>query len=157
MIKGNEEAWASVAKQCTTVDDACAHAAIVEVCMECQASAKWFKKSTRAWQALGFGLVVASAAFTGIGASTTIANAKVYSTLGGTTGLGAVTSTVTANVAGDQTGLATVNTTLQNFLTYVQKGANNAGPSAADIYKSAPIYAAQCVAAATGSSGTASK
>jgi len=107
---------------------------------------------------LGFSLVIASAAFTAVGASTTIADAKVFSTLGGTTGLGAATSLIAANTAGDQAGLASVNTTLGNFLKFVQTGgANNAPPCNKDIYKSAPLYAAQCAAAANASSGMATK
>lgn len=153
-----------------TATNACAQAAIVQVTTECAASARFFQRATIAWQILDFALIISSAGFTAVGASTTIANAKIYSTLGGTTGLGAVTSTIITNAAGDQVGLAKVNATLQNFLTYVQTGGaskaapagagapNAAGaPSDADIYRSAPIYAAQCVAAATGSSGTASK
>jgi hypothetical protein len=152
----NTKGWEWVAGKCSDpTTDACAQAAIVEVSVECGASAKFFKKDTKIWQWISFSMVVASASFTAVGASTTISNAKVFSTLGGTTGLGAVTSTVNANVAGDQTGLATVNTALGNFLKYVQTGGTNNQPPANDlVYKSAPLYAAQCSAAANGSSGT---
>jgi hypothetical protein len=155
-IQSNNDAWAKLAATtCSgaTVTPQCAQAAIVEAETECAASAKYFTKDTKLWRYLGFALIIASAGFTGVGASATIANAKVYSTLGGTTGLGAVTSTINANVTSDQTGLATVNTTLSTFLKYVQ----TAGTTDEMIYKSAPIYAGQCVAAATGSSGTSSK
>jgi L-cystine uptake protein TcyP (sodium:dicarboxylate symporter family) len=155
MLKSNQDAWHQINQQCSTVNDACAQAAIEEASIECSVAAKFFKRDTKVWQVLGFALVIASAGFTGVGASATLANAKIFSTLGGTTGLGAVTSTVQSNVSSDQTGISSVNTTLSNLLTYVQKGGpNGAAPSDADIYRSAPIYAAQCAAAATGSSGT---
>jgi hypothetical protein len=100
---------------------------------------------------------MASAAFTGIGASTTIASAKVWSTLGGTTGLGAATASANANVTSDQVGIASVNTTLTNFTTYIQTGKNGNPPAAADIFKIAPLYGAQCMAAATSSAGNSAK
>jgi hypothetical protein len=154
--QSNQDGWAWVTARCTDpTSDSCAEAAIVEVSQECGASSKFFKKDTKVWEWITFSLVIASASFTGVGASATIANAKVYSTLGGTTGLGAVTSTTKANVAGDQAGLMTVNTTLTNFLKFVQTGgANNQPPDNDLIYKSAPLYGAQCEAAANGSTGT---
>lgn len=157
--QSNEAGWAWVAQNCTDATaDKCAAAAIQEATTECSESAVWFKKDTRVWQLLSIGLLIMSAGFTGVGASTTIANAKVWSTLGGTTGLGAVTSTLNANVANDQTGLATVNTALAAFLKYVTTGGAGGGAPANDlIYKAAPIYAGQCTAAANASSGTASK
>lgn len=157
MNKGNAEGWASVAQQCTTtpVNDACAQAAIVEVTAECGADAQLFTKDVKVWKWIGFALVVASAGFTGVGASATLANAKIYSTLGGATGLGAVTTGINSNVTTDQGGLTTLNTVLTNFLTYVQTGgANKGAPDAPSIYRSAPVYAAQCAAAANGSSAS---
>lgn len=66
--------------------------------------------------------------------------------------MGAVTTTINANVAGDQAGLNAVNTTLANFLKYVQTGGpGNTRAANIDIYMSAPLYAAQCSAAANAS------
>jgi hypothetical protein len=154
----NHDVWDKLSNTCgsvTPMSQACAYASIVAVSEECGASAKWFKKSTGQWQWLGFSLLIASAAFTGVGASTTIANAKVYSTLGGTTALGAVTSTINSNAAGDQTGLASVNKTLSSFLTFVQ--GNGTPPSNLIIFQQAPIYGEQCESAANGSTSGGSK
>jgi hypothetical protein len=121
---------------------------------ECSASAKFFKKDTRVWNIISFSMVLASAAFTAVGASSTLANAKIFSTLGGTTGLGAVTAAANTNVSADQGGLAALNTVNSTFLKFVQTGGTNSGP--ADnvlVYKSAPIYALQCTAAANASTG----
>jgi hypothetical protein len=155
--QSNREGWDWVAKKCVdTTTDICAQASIVQVYAVCSASGKWFKKDNKAWRTIGFAMVIASAVFTGVGASTTIANAKVFSTLGGTTGLGAVSATVTANEASDQAGLASVNTAMTNFQKFIQTGGNNnqAAPNNL-IFKSAPTYAAQCAAAAQASNGTA--
>jgi len=165
-VANNKAEWEALAKgACSgdTVTDACAHAVIVQVATECGGSARFFQRATTTWQIVNLGLILASAAFTAVGASTTIANAKIYSTLGGTTGLGAVTTTINANAASDQTGLSAVNTTLTNFLAFLktgvvpgqQAGAAGAGtpPDNATIYKLAPVFAGQCEAAATGSAG----
>jgi hypothetical protein len=156
----NATGWQEVATVCTTVNPACSHAAIVEVSTECGADAQLFTKDSKKWQVAGFVLVVASAAFTGAGSAATIAGSttipKVFSTLGGTTGLGAVTTSANAVSTSDQGGITTLNTVLTSFLKFVQTGgANNAAPTDLQIYQSAPIYAAQCEAAA--SSSTASK
>jgi hypothetical protein len=93
---------------------------------QCAASAKFLKKDAKSWQYLSFSLLIASAAFTGLGAAATIAGSttvpKVFSTLGGTTGLGAAVSSANANVGTDQTGLISINTTLNQFITYVTTG-----------------------------------
>ncbi len=152
MNKGNADGWKKVEDQCTTINDACAQAAIVEVSTECGADAQLFTKDVKAWKWIGFALIGASAIFTGIGASATIANAKVYSTLGGTTGLGAFTTTINSNVTTDQGGVTAINTVLANFLTFVQTGGANKGPADdTSIFKSAPIFAAECAAAANAS------
>jgi hypothetical protein len=113
-------------------------------------------------------MILASAGFTAVGASTTIANARLFSTLGGTTGLGAITTTINANSSADAAGLTAVNTTLANFLIFLKSGvvpgaiapppapgatepAVNTAPDNATIYKFAPVFAAQCEAAATSS------
>jgi hypothetical protein len=119
--------WAYVFNMCPSgqITDQCAAAAILMASNECSASAKWFKRDSRTWLYLNIGLLLASAIFTGVGASTTIANAKVWSTLGGTTGLGAVTSSVNANVSSDQAGVASVNATLASFITFATTGGAN--------------------------------
>jgi hypothetical protein len=119
--------WAWVQTQCTNAQsDQCSAAAIMMASNQCTASAKFLKKDAKSWQYLSFSLLLASAAFTGLGAASTIAGSttvpKVFSTLGGTTGLGAVVSSANANVSTDQTGLVSINTTLNQFITYVTTG-----------------------------------
>lgn len=165
-VANNKKAWDDLAATAgctgTTITDACAQTAIVLVSTECGGSARFFQRASTTWQVVNLSLILASAAFTAVGASTTIANAKIFSTLGGTTGLGATTTTINANSAGDQTGLTSVNTTLANFLTFLKTGAvpgaaatgGGSAPDNATIYKFAPVFAAQCEAAATASSAS---
>lgn len=151
-LKSNAEGWDWVDKQCTPdeTSDKCAQAAIKEVGEECTASAKFFRKSSTTWQWISFSMTVASAAFTAVGASESLKNAKVFSTLGGTTGLGAVGATATANASGDQAGLVVVSNAIQSFEKFVQTGGKDNKPADNElIYKSAPLYAAQCAAAAS--------
>ena len=156
--KNNIVAWNQIVNNCTTATPECAQAAIAEVSTECSIAGKFFKKDTKKWEWINFALIMSSAAFTAVGASATIANAKVFSTLGGTTGLGAVTTTINANAASDQAGLAAVNTVLQNFLKFVQTGGPSNGAATDDsILKAAPVYASQCSLAANASTGTAPK
>ncbi|MBV9764167.1 MAG: putative Ig domain-containing protein [Acidobacteriaceae bacterium] len=121
--------WVWVSSQCTgtPISDQCAAASLVMVSNECSASASFFKKDSKTWQYVGLGLLLASAIFTGIGASATIKSAKVWSTLGGTTGLGSITASVNANVTSDQAGVSAVNAMLTNFITYVTTGGANKG------------------------------
>jgi hypothetical protein len=147
-----QDGWTWVAtKPCAqaspgNVTDQCAAAALLMASNVCSASAKFLKKDSQMWKIISVSMLVASAAFTGIGASTTLANAKIWSTLGGTTGLGAVTSSVNANVTNDQTGLASINTTLGNLITYVTTG-GKAQTASAPVLTSA--------AEASGIAGTA--
>jgi hypothetical protein len=158
MIKGTEQGWAAVVQQCATVNDACAAAVNAEVTGECAADAQLFTRHTKNWKTLSFALILASAAFTGVGAAPTIAGStsipKVFSALGGTTGLGAVTSTVNSNVASDQAGLAAINTELTEWLTFLQTGRPNlpAPPTPAQVYQAARTYIALCAAPAMASS-----
>jgi hypothetical protein len=143
------------------ISNACAEAAIVQTASECGGSARFFERSSRTWQVVNLLMILASAGFTAVGASTTIANARTFATLGGTTGLGAVTTTINANSSADAAGLTAVNTTLANFLIFLKSGvvpgaiapqpASSAAPDNAAIYKFAPVFAAQCEAAATSS------
>ena len=70
--------------------------------------------------------------------------------MGGTTALGAVTTTVNSNVAADQNAVASVNATLDNLNT----GVATAGTDYNKIYLTASIYANKCAAIANSSSGT---
>ena len=116
--------WAWIQAQCNgSISDQCAAAAVSMASNECSASAKFLKKDAKSWEYLNIGLLIAYATFTGIGASPTLANAKIWSTLGGTTGLGAVTSTVNSNVSSDQIGLISINTALNDFIMFVTMGA----------------------------------
>jgi len=144
------------------ISNACAEAAIEQTASECGGSARFFQRSSTTWQVVNLLMIVASAGFTAVGASTTIANARLFSTLGGTTGLGAITTTINANSSADAAGLAAVNTALANFLIFLKSGivpgtvnpqpaSANAAPDNATIYKFAPVFAAQCEAAATSS------
>jgi hypothetical protein len=150
------------------ISNACAEAAIEQTASECGGSARFFERSSTTWQVVNLLMILASAGFTAVGASTTIANARTLATLGGTTGLGAVTTTIHANSSADAAGLAAVNTTLANFLIFLKSGivpgainaqpasgvtepAVAAAPDNATIYKFAPVFAAQCEAAATSS------
>lgn len=138
--------------QCAITNETCAKAAFFEASQECEESGRFLKRGSFAWQWIGFSLVLASAAFTGVGASTTIANAKIYSTLGGTTALGAVTTTVNSNVTADQNAVASVSGVLDSLNTAVT------GAMDAQNYDQVLIIArtagAKCALAATSSSGT---
>jgi len=122
----------------------------LEASAECGDSAKFFKTGSETWKWIGFTLVIVSAASTAVGASATVANSKIWSTLGGTTGLGAVTTTVNSNVTADQNAVASVNTTLDSLNAAVA----NAGKDYDKIYLIASIYAGKCAAIANSSSGT---
>lgn len=157
--KGTEQGWAVVEQKCDTVNDACAAAANAEVTAECAADAQLFSKHTKNWKVLSFALTIASAGFTGLGAASTIAGSatipKVFATLGGTTGLGAVASTVNSNVTSDQAGLIAINSELSAWLTFLQTGKPNlpAPPTDAQVYQAARTYIALCAAPAMASSG----
>lgn len=137
--KSAGNAWAWVLAQCPsgTISDQCAAAAVMVASTQCAASAQFLRKEAKSWQILSISLLLGSAAFTGVGAAATIAGSttvpKVFSTLGGATGLGAVTSSVNANVTSDQTALTSINTTLNNLITYVTTGAAKGAAAAPAI------------------------
>jgi hypothetical protein len=135
----------------------CANAAIVLAGRQCVSSGRFFQKAGTWWQVAEFGMLIASAGFTGVGASATIANAKVFSTLGGSTGLGAVTSTIKSNSSGDQAGLSNVNSTWSDFTKFLSgsgAGGTAEQPSNLAIYRRAIAAGAACEMAATGSNGS---
>jgi hypothetical protein len=149
--KSSALGWQIVQASCqdpTSVQ--CAQAAVAEVNLECTESSKFFRKGSTTWTWINFAMIVSSAVFTGVGASTTIANAKVFSTLGASTALGSVATTATTNSTADQGWLLAINSTLDSFLKFVQAGGANGVPADNDlIYKSSPIYAAKCTSAAS--------
>ncbi len=157
-IANNNKVWSSLLATCSDVDDACANAAIFAASSECEDSAKFFRKGTKGWQIFSISLTLASAAFTGVGASATLANAKVFSTLGGSTGLAALVPTLNANATGDQAGMVAVSTTLSSLQAYA-RGTAAAGtavtpPENQAIFQQARIYGALCAAAANASPAT---
>jgi hypothetical protein len=149
--KSSALGWQIVDESCddpTTVQ--CAQAAIAEVNLECTESSKFFRKGSTTWTWINFGMIVGSSVFTGLGASTTLTNAKVFSTLGASTALGSVATTAMTNSTADQGGLIAINSTLDSFLKFVQSGGDSGKPADnALVYKSAPIYAAKCTSAAS--------
>ena len=101
---------------------ACVNAAISLVNTACAAAGNSYQKGSKLWQRTGFALILASSAFTGVGSAATIAGSttvpKIFSTLGGTTGLGAVTATVTSNASGDLAGVAAVNAVMSDLQAF---------------------------------------
>lgn len=150
-VNDNSQGWQWVSQQCTAtpVTIQCAAAAVQEASLECGDAARFFKKGSSTWQWIGFSLILASAASTAVGASTTLANTKVWSTLGGTTGLGAVTTTINSNATGDQNAVASIYTTLDNFSNEVAA----AGTDYNKVYLIASIYANKCAAIASSLQG----
>ena len=151
-VENNARVWSSLLAQCGTVNDTCANAAVFAASAECEASAKYFRKGTKGWQIFSIVLTLASAGFTGVGASATIANAKIYSTLGGATGLAAVIPSLNANATGDQTGMTTVAATIAKLQSYaLGTGTSPTPPTAAALFLQARLYGATCAAAANAS------
>lgn len=149
----NNAAWYNLLNQgpCTDPQSTlCANRALVLAGSTCSSSALIFQTGTASWQKWQLVLVIASAGFTGVGSAATIAGSttvpKIFSTLGGTTGLGAVTATTNGNISDNQAGVAAVNA----IQVEIQKlPAPVAGDSATNqsIYSQAQGYANQCVAA----------
>jgi hypothetical protein len=145
----NEKVWAGILGQCGTVTHACANAAVFAATAECEDSATFFRKSTKGWQIFSIGLTLASAGFTGVGASATLANAKIFSTLGGSTGLAAVVPTLNANATGDQAGMTTVASTLAKLQTYALGSGTPPTPPTDDaLFQQARLYGGECATAA---------
>jgi hypothetical protein len=175
--KENKVGWDAVNAICTAyppattiasppsppVFDLCSQTVSTEVNTECAADGQLFTKDEKKWGAAEFALVLASAAFTGVGSAATIAGSttvpKIFSTLGGTTGLGAVTATVNTNVSSDQAGVASVSSELTKYQTYLQTGGSDgkSPPTPAQIYQSGPNFIAQCTLAANASPASAGK
>jgi|SRR5579862_2376406 len=151
-VTRNQAEWKQLPTQapCSgTVDDACAAEAVRVAAAQCSADAKFFRTQTTGWQHLGLALILISAVSTAVGASATIANAKIWSTLGGTTGLGAATTAVNSDISGDQSGLNAITTALAALTKLVT---TTPAPKPLAIYQAALLYAGQCDAAANTSS-----
>ena len=154
-VTNNEKVWNGLLAQCGVVNDACANAAIFAASAECEDSAKFFRKGTKGWQILAIVLTLSSAGFTGAGASTTLSQAKVLSTLGGSTGLAAVTPAINANASGDQAGMTTVAATLAKLQVFaLGTGTPPTPPTDAAIFQQARLYGATCASAANSSPAT---
>jgi hypothetical protein len=154
-VANNAKVWSDLLAQCGTVNDACANAAVFAASAECEDSSKFFRKGTKGWQIFSIVLTLASAGFTGVGASSTLANAKIYSTLGGSTGLAALVPTLNANATGDQTGMTTVASTIAKLQTYaLGTGTPPTPPIAAALFLQARLYGATCASAANASPAT---
>jgi hypothetical protein len=136
-----------------TPDTACAAAAIALASQQCSKDASFFQRQKIGYSRFSLFLILLSAGFTGVGASSTIANAKIYSTLGGTTGIGAATTAVNSDATADQTSLTAIATAIGKLEAL---GSNYDGTSASKVLLQAPAIAAECDAAA-GTSPAASK
>jgi hypothetical protein len=139
---------------CSTMGTPCAVAAIALASEQCSADAKFFQRQKSGFSTFSLVLILLSAAFTGVGASSTIANAKIYSTLGGTTGIGAATTAVNSDAAGDQTSLNAINTAIGKLEAF---GSSYDGTNAAvaKILLQAPAIVSECdTAAATSPSAS---
>lgn len=152
----NNAAWNNLLHGQGTCTDpqstACANDALTLAGSTCSSSALLFQTGTRAWQKWQFALVIASAGFTGVGSAATIAGSttvpKIFSTLGGTTGLGAVTATTNSNISDNQAGVAAVNVIQGELQKLTSPGpAKGDDPANQAILSQAQGYANQCVAA----------
>jgi hypothetical protein len=149
----NNAAWDALRHQgsCTNPQSsACANDALILAGSTCSSSALIFQKGTATWQKAQYILVIAAAGFTGVGSAATIAGSttvpKIFSTLGGTTGLGAVTATTNTDIGDTQAGVAAVNST-QAEIQKLPAPVKDDDPTNQSIFSQANGYANQCVAA----------
>jgi hypothetical protein len=140
-----------------TPDLTCALQAISLASQQCSADAKFFQRQRSGLSTLSLVLILISAGFTGVGASSTIANAKIYSTLGGTTGIGAATTSINSDVSSDQSSLTQISTDIGKLTTLASTYNPADSSSAAKILLEAPTIAADCDAAAATSSAASKK
>lgn len=135
----------------------CADRAVALAFSTCSSSAVIFQRGETAWTIADFAFVIASATFTGLGASATLSQAKVFSTLGGTTGLGAVTATLNANVSNNQSGVNAINQLQAGLETYIlTPDAAGKLPTTDLVFVKAISTAGLCVGSAAGSSSSGS-
>jgi hypothetical protein len=158
LAAANNQAWQVLKHQgsCSNPQSlACANDAFLLATSICSSSAVLFQKGTKGWQIAQYAFVIASAAFTGVGSAATIAGSttvpKVFSTLGGSTGLAAVNATTNTNIGDNQAGVAAVNALQAGLQKYVQT--TGTSPTVADsltndlIFLQANSVAGQCVSA----------
>jgi hypothetical protein len=160
----NNTIWSNLLAVCspasaTSVSDSCATQAVYAALGECEASARYFKKDNKGWQIISLILTLASAASTAVGASATVPAQKIWSTLGGGTGLLSGRTTLNGYASGDLTGLGTVSSTINTLNTLVQgqsgpNAGSNAKPDSLTLFRSARAYGAACASSANGSPTT---
>lgn len=158
----NSKIWSALLQTCSPsnaaakdMTDGCATQAVYAALGECEASGRYFRKGSKGWQVLNIVLTLASAASTAAGASG-VSTAKVWSTLGGGTGLLSGQTSLNAYASGDQSGLGSVDSTITTLNTLVQgqTGANATKPDALTVFRLARGYGAACATAANGSPTT---
>jgi hypothetical protein len=137
-----------------TPGSTCRYLAAAAVNQACAQYALFYQKESTGWSVATFALVLASAGFTGAGAAATLAGSttvpKVFSSLGGTTGLGAVTSTVKANQSTDEAAISAVNAEIAKFNDFMTTATTD------DVLNKGSGFVALCASAApppTSSSG----
>jgi len=148
----NDTAWETLlSKDCSDQQsERCASEALLLANSTCAASSLLFQRVSSGWQKVQFVLMIASAGFTGAGAAATIAGSttvpKVFSTLGGTSGLGASYATINTYEQGDAAGITAVNA-IQAEILKLGAPSTTDTPGNATIFQQAEGYAYQCVAA----------
>jgi hypothetical protein len=138
-----------------TLGSGCAAAAIALASQQCSTDSRFFQRQKIGYSRFSLFLILLSAGFTGVGASSTIANAKIYSTLGGTTGIGAATTAVNSDATADQNSLSAISTAIGK-LEALGSSYDGTANGAAKVLLQAPAIASECDAAA-GTSPAASK
>jgi hypothetical protein len=152
--QGDQQAWQTLNASCSgTIGTSCAAAAVQLASQQCSSAAALFQRQKIGYSRFSLFLILLSAGFTGVGASTTIANSKIYSTLGGTTGIGAATTAVNSDATADQNSLTAIGTAISKLEAL---GSSYVTSNAEKVYLQAPAIAAECNAAA-GTSPAASK
>jgi hypothetical protein len=144
---GDSNAWNELMTGiCSSTGAPCVVAAVALASQQCSADARFFQRQSFGYSRFSLFLILLSAGFTGVGASTTIANAKIYSTLGGTTGMGAATTAVNSDVTGNQNSISAINTALGKIQAL---GATYDGTTTTSvkILAQLPAYVGECDAA----------
>jgi hypothetical protein len=154
--RNDQSAWNTLTSgACSTIGTPCAVAAIALASQQCSADAKFFQRQKVGYSRFSLFLILLSAGFTGVGASSTIANAKIFSTLGGTTGIGAATTAVNSDATADQTSLSAITTAIGK-LEALGSSYDGSNAAAAKILLQAPAIVSECDTAA-GTSPNAAK
>jgi hypothetical protein len=152
LAAANDRAWQILlSKDCSDrQSEACAAEAVMLANSTCAASSLLFQRVSSGWQKAQFILMIAAAGFTGVGAAATIDGSmtvpKVFSTLGGTSGIGASYATINSYEQGSAAGITAVNA-IQAEILKLQTPATSDDPGNATIFQQAEGYSYQCVAA----------